>query len=120
MKKINIRCYKTLANVYPGVYNYPVYYLSYEGWANFSFVTCIECGELFVIDWENPKTKGLGIDEIAGSTLCPTCNSYLKDTVKPYPQNIKLPNGKVGKYIPDNYIPPEDESIILEVLEIHP
>jgi hypothetical protein len=64
MKKKKIRCYKTLAHVAPNIY-YPVYFLSYEGWSNFTLETCINCGELFVIDWENPKTKELNIKEIA-------------------------------------------------------
>jgi hypothetical protein len=51
IKKKKIRCYKTLANVYPGVFNYEVYYLVYESWSFFSFATCMNCGELFGIDW---------------------------------------------------------------------
>jgi hypothetical protein len=109
-----------LAHVAPGVYNYPVYVLFHEGSSHFSFVTCTNCGELFVIDWENPKTKGLTLRDIAASTNCPTCNSPLRDTLRDYPQTIKLPNGQFGSFTPDNYIPPDNETIIVEFFEIVP
>jgi hypothetical protein len=120
MTKRKVRCFNKLANVYPGIFNYPVYYVAYEGWSNYSFATCISCGELFVIDWENPETEGLNINEIAGSESCPKCNSFLRDTIRNYPKAIKLPDGKIGSYIPDTYIPPDDESLIVEVFEIKP
>lgn len=120
MKKKKIRCYKTLANVYPGVNNYTVYFLVYEGWSNFSLTTCLNCGELFVIDWENHITNGSSIVEVAGSCTCPTCNSLLKDTLRNYPQSIRLPNGNIGSFTPDNFIPADEESLILEVFEITP
>jgi DNA-directed RNA polymerase subunit N (RpoN/RPB10) len=120
MTKIKIRCFKTLANVYPGIYNFPVYYLAYEGWSNYSLATCINCGELFAVDWENSKTKGLKIIELAASNRCPTCNASLSDTLRNYPQEIKLPNGKIGHYTPDTHIPPDEKSIIIEVFEISP
>jgi hypothetical protein len=120
MTKRKVRCFKKLANVYPGIFNYPVYYLTYEGWSNYSFATCINCGELFVIDWENPQTEGLNINEIAGSESCPVCNAFLRDTIRDYPQTIKLPDEKIGSYMPDTYIPPDDESLIIEVFEIKP
>jgi hypothetical protein len=120
MKRIKVRCYKALANVYPGVFNHPVYYLTYEGWANYSLSTCINCGELFAIDWENPKTKGLNIHEIAGHDPCPKCKVLLSSSIRDYPNTIKLPDGKIGSYIPDNYIPPDHESLIIEVFELVP
>ena len=120
MNKKKIRCYKVLAHVAPHIHNYPVYFLSYEGWSNFTLETCINCGELFVIDWENPKTKGLNIKEIVSSKRCPTCSFPLKDTIKDYPKTIKLSNGQLGSYTPDNFIPPDNESLIKEFYEIIP
>ncbi len=114
MRKRKIRCYKAFINDYPSVNDYPVYYLAYEGWSIFSLTTCIQCGELFVIDWENPNAKGLSSSEVAGSTCCPTCNSMLKDTMREYPQTIKLPNGKIGTYVPIGIIPPDEESLVLD------
>jgi hypothetical protein len=73
MKKKKIRCYKVHANVRQGAFNYPVYNVVKDGWSNFSLATCTNCGELFVIDWENPATKGLNIVDMAATHLCPTC-----------------------------------------------
>ena len=120
MIKKKIRCYKTLANVYPNLYNYPVYYIVNEGWSNFSLNTCINCGEIFVIDWENPKTQDKSINELASSKICPICNSSLESTIREYPKTIKLSDGKIGSFIPESYIPPDNESLIKEFFEILP
>jgi len=117
--KRKIRCYITLASVAPNIYNYPVYSLFHEGWSNFSLVTCSNCGELFVIDWENPKTKGLTMRDIAASNNCPSCNSPLRDTLQDYPQTIKLPNGQSGSFTPDKSIPP-NEILVVEFFELVP
>ena len=118
MKTRKIRCYETLANVYPGIYNYPVYYLNHDGWSDFSLATCINCGELFVIDWEDPLKEGLSLTEIANALHCPTCNSFLKETIRNYPETIRLTNGKIGSYIPDTYITSDDQSLVKEIYEI--
>lgn len=118
ISKKKIRCFKTFAHVAPNIYNYPVYFLSHEGWSNLSLATCINCGEIFVIDWENPATKGLSLKEIASSNRCPTCNFFLKDTIQDYPKTIRLPNGMIGSYVPETQIPPDNESLIIDFFEI--
>lgn len=118
--KKKIRCYKTFAHVAPNVYNYPVYFLIYEGWSNFSLATCTICGELFVIDWENPSTKGLTTKDVASSSNCPTCKSQLKDTIQDYPKTIRLSSGKIGSYTPETFILPNTESLVKEFFEIVP
>src|SRR6185369_11776563 len=118
--KKKIRCYKTFARVAPNVYNHLVYFLPYEGWSNFSLTTCINCGELFVIDWENPATQGLSIKQIASSNICPTCGCILSNTIQEYPKTIKLSNGQLGSFIPETHMPPDNESLINEFFEIIP
>jgi hypothetical protein len=71
-----------------------------------------------VIDWENPKTKGLNIEQIADSHKCPTCNSNLTETIRDYPKMIKLKNGEIRSFVPSNQIPPDNESFIKEFYEI--
>jgi hypothetical protein len=105
-----------LAHVFPGIYNYQVYYVIYDGWSNVSLATCINCGELFVIDWENPKS----ISEIAASKTCPKCDAVLNDTLRNYPEVIRLPNGELGSYIPDTIIPPDNESVAIDFFELRP
>ncbi|MCW3088600.1 MAG: hypothetical protein JWQ78_1986 [Sediminibacterium sp.] len=113
MEKKPIRCYKEFAHVYPGIYNYEVYCMIYEGWSNFSLVTCMNCGELFVIDWENPLTEKRSIESLAENKLCPSCNIPLKESIKEYPQNIRLKDGKVGSFAVSNRIPEDDESLVM-------
>jgi DNA-directed RNA polymerase subunit RPC12/RpoP len=90
----------------------------YEGWSKNSLATCIECGELFVIDFENPKFDNLNLIEIVGNTFCPKCNSKLKDTIKEYPKHIKLVNGEIGSFVSNQFIPNDNETIIAEFYEI--
>jgi hypothetical protein len=120
MIKKKIRCYKVFANVFLGIYNYTVYCMLREGWSNLSLSTYINCGELFVINWENPKTHKKTINEIAGISCCPTCGFLLNDTLREYPKTIKLSNGKLGSFVPNNFIPPDCETEILDFFEIIP
>ena len=91
-----------------------------DGWSAFSLVTCIKCGEIFVIDLENPKTFEKSINEIASTNTCPNCNSFLRDSLSKYPKSIKLPNGKIGSFIPQNIIPKDEETFLIEFYEIIP
>ena len=50
MRKGSVMCFQILAKVTPSLYNYPVFVFNYEGWSNFKLYTCINCGELFVVD----------------------------------------------------------------------
>jgi hypothetical protein len=98
--------------------DFPIYFIVYEGWSNFSLATCINCGEIFVIDLENPNTFSLSLEQIAEKSVCPTCNSNLKETIRGYPQTIRLPNGKLDNFRPSNIIPSDEGSIIMDFFEI--
>jgi hypothetical protein len=41
-----------------------------------------------VVDWENPKTKGMSVYEMEYSEDCPKCNVALKNTLRNYPEVI--------------------------------
>ncbi len=71
MKKRAIRCLSTYVKVHE-VYNNEVLYPLSGGWASFSSATCINCGELFVIDKEGTITDNL-LKQIANGKICPKC-----------------------------------------------
>lgn len=120
MKKRSIRCYKVYANVYQGVYNYLIYIPLQDGWSSFSFVTCMSCGEIFVIDWDNPITERMSISEIAGNQLCPICKLTLRDTLKKFPEYIRLANGQIGTYNVSKFFSSDNESHVIDFFEIVP
>lgn len=120
MKKVSVRCNKEYVNVFSGVYNHPVFFPLRGGWSSFSIVTCINCSELFVIDWENPATEGLTTADIAGNKNCPTCEASLKLTLRKYPEFILLPQGKVGSFNPKDFISSNDESQFCDFFELLP
>jgi uncharacterized Zn-finger protein len=118
MTKKKIRCLIKYENVALGVYNHKVFIPLKSGWSNNSLVTCTNCGELFVIDWENPETKNLSVQQIAGSSLCPSCNVVLSSYLASYPATIKISENQFGSFN-DKFISNEVEgSEIVEFYEL--
>lgn len=120
MDKVKLRCFKEFAQVYPGVFNHPVYFTIFDGYVSFKLYTCINCGELFAIDLENPHIADMTAKKIAGDQSCPTCNDSLKRTLEEYPKTIRLADGRLGSFDPGNYIPPDDASEFLHIYEVKP
>ncbi len=117
MKSRLIRCYRGFAAL-PGKANIEVFYtLPDFGYSNKLF-TCIECGELFIIDFENPNFAGKTAEQITTNALCPKCGKRLGETIRAYPENFHAEDGRVGHFKPDHIIPPDSESIVKEFLEI--
>src|SRR5206468_3294576 len=76
MKPRLVRCYRGFASL-PGKANIEVFYTVPDfGYSNKLF-TCIECGELFIIDFENPNFAGKTAEQIAATALCPKCGKRL-------------------------------------------
>lgn len=120
MQKKKIRCLIKYENVALGIYNYKVFLPLKDGWSNNSLVTCTNCRELFVIDWENPETENLSVKQIAGSTLCPTCNVVLSLYLADYPATIRISENQFVSFN-DEAISNQDEgSEIVEFYELRP
>jgi hypothetical protein len=117
MKPRLVRCYQAFASI-PGRANSEVYYTVPDfGYGNKLFI-CIECGKLFLIDFENPNFAGKTARQIAGETTCPDCKKLLRETLHAYPETFRTADGVVGHFEPDKIIPPDSESIVKEFLEI--
>jgi predicted RNA-binding Zn-ribbon protein involved in translation (DUF1610 family) len=80
--------------------------------------TCIECGKLFVIDFENPAFSGKTAKQIAANTVCPNCGESLAGSICAYPENFRADDGRIGHFEPDRIIPPDSESLVKEFAEI--
>jgi hypothetical protein len=120
MQKKKIRCLIKYENVALGVYNYKVFLPLKDGWSNNSLVTCTNCGELFVIDWENPETENLSVKQIAGSTLCPTCNVVLSLYLADYPATIRISENQFVSFNDEAISNQEEGSEIVEFYELRP
>lgn len=117
MKTRLVRCYKGFASL-AGKFNIEVFYTIPEmGYWNKLFV-CVKCGALFVLDSENPRSRGRTIEDIVSGVLCPKCNSHLRETIRDYPQNFLTDDGSVGHFEPERIIPPDSQSITKEFFEI--
>lgn len=117
MKLRLVRCYRGFASLH-GKANVEVYYTIPDfGYSNRLF-TCIECGELFMIDFENPNFAGKTAGQIAANVVCPKCGKRLANSIRAYPENFRTEDGRVGHFEPDHFIPPDSESIMKTFLEI--
>jgi len=120
MKKKKIRCFKIYESIGNSTYNYEIIIPLKSGWCNNTLVTCKNCGELFVIDWENPATENLSILDIAGSSVCPTCQSQLKDIVASYPHTIRVSEGVFGSFNESGITHSNVQTEVLEFYELRP
>ena len=80
--------------------------------------TCIECGEIFVIDFENSNLAGKTAGQIAGNTTCPKCRTPLRESIRSYPENFRANNGQIGHFKPERIIPPDSDSLVMAFLEL--
>ena len=117
MKLRQIRCYRGFAWV-PGKFNIDIFYTTSDFGYGKQLFTCIECGELFVIDFENPSFAGKTAEQIAADATCPKCAKALQETIRSYPQNFRAEDGQIGHFEPDRIIPPDSESLVKEFWEV--
>jgi hypothetical protein len=116
MKPRKVRCYRGYASV-PARWNIEVFYTVPDMYL-IKLFTCIECGEIFVIDFENPSFAGKTAQEIAGDTVCPKCGKPLRETIRPYPENFRTDDGREGHFEPERIIPPDSESFVKDLWEL--
>ena len=118
MKRLSIRCYKGFAAL-PAKFNIEVFYTIPDMGYSRKLFTCINCGEIFVIDFENPRLARKSPEQIAKDSSCPKCGKLLNETIRPYPQNFLTDDGEIGQFKPDHIIPPDSESLVKEFWEIN-
>ena len=117
MKPRLVRCFRGFASL-AGKFNIEVFYtVPDSGYWNKLF-TCIECGELFVIDFENPRFAGKTAEQIAANALCPKCGKRLGETIRAYPENFRADDGRIGHFEHERIAPPDSESFVKEISEL--
>jgi hypothetical protein len=113
MKTRFIRCGRGFASAY-GRWNIEVFFaISGFGYGNRLF-TCIECGELFVVDFENPALFGRNVEQIAMRSICPKCGRSLAQTICPYPENFHIDDGRIGHFEVDRLVQLDSETLVKE------
>ena len=116
MKKIQVRCVKGLGMV-GQLHNMEVVKpLPGFGYSKRLFC-CSECGELFVLDLDNPALNGSGDLPNDLNGACPKCKATLNDHLLPYPENIYV-SGDVAKLDSSNVSYDRDASSVEEFWEI--
>lgn len=86
MKKRLVRCFRGFASAF-GRFNIEVFYTVSDFGYSSKLFTCIECGEIFVMDAENPECSGKSVAQIVGNVACPKCKQALQESLMPYPDN---------------------------------
>lgn len=116
MKKLIVRCVKGLG-VIGLLHNIEVVNpLPGFGYSKRLFC-CSECGELFVLDLDNPALNGSRDLPKDLTGTCPKCKATLNDHLLPYPENIFV-SGAVAKLDVSNVSYDRDASSVEEFWEI--
>ena len=76
-----------------GVFNNEIYIMTGGEWTNLCMVTCINCGDLFVFNMQNPKYAEFSIKKVVDGVKCPNCNIQLNESIEKYPQTFRTTNG---------------------------
>ena len=118
MKKRLIRCSVGWGVTNSGVHNIQVFYCNNGfGYHNELFI-CMNCSEIFVVDFENPTSHNKLIQEIAQKLKCPKCSCNLSESLQPYPSTFRTKDGEIGHFLPKQVS--ETENAIIEFFEITP
>jgi DNA-directed RNA polymerase subunit RPC12/RpoP len=97
MKIKKTRCWKGYAYL-NGINNIEVYYIAVSFGYGHTLYTCKKCGEVFVIDFENPRFHNLSINEIVKDIKCPNCNLELINNILKYPETFVYKN-ELGHFV---------------------
>jgi len=118
MRKKSIRCYRVNADLV-GEKNGTIFYTTPDFGDSPHLYSCLECGEIFVVDPERAYYSGKSVDTVIEDISCPGCSAKLSETLKPYPDSFLSVSGIIESFEPDKIIPPESESIIEEFWDIY-
>ena len=118
MKKRKTRCYLAYCEA-GGIFNNEVLYTADDGYRT-ELGTCINCGTVFVVDRENPRSANLSLHELACDLECPECGSSLRNSIRKYPDFFVGQGGRIGSFRPSPVIPSDQQSRVVELWEIQP
>jgi hypothetical protein len=95
-----------------------VYLPNTGGWFSLELAICINCGELFVIDRDNPSLSNRKLEDIGKQKVCLTCQSILEVTLRSYPSNFLTESGRIANFSEPTFIPDDQDTKIIEVWEL--
>jgi hypothetical protein len=79
-----------------------------------SLITCLTCGAVFAVTVAKEVYCGPPLEQKLSGTLCPECERPLGGNWASYPDTY-VANGKVFSYDRPNAMPPDSESIVVEL-----
>jgi DNA-directed RNA polymerase subunit RPC12/RpoP len=115
MKKIRVRCWKAIAGC-AGENRQPVYFTAPDFGDVPRLYVCSQCGALFAVDPEEERYSKRNFEKEKNRMKCPECQNGL-GALLPYPQSYRNESsGEVEHFErPSRAIPPDGQSIILEM-----
>ena len=116
MKKRFVRCCVGWGVTDKGIHNVKVFYSCNGFGYRIDLFMCMNCGEIFVVDFGNPHFHDKSIQEITQGLKCPTCSCELAKCIQAYPAIFRTKNGDIGHFIPEQI--PSLENEVVEFYEI--
>ena len=118
MNKRKTRCYLAYCEA-GGIFNNEVFYTASDGY-RVELATCIKCGAVFVLDRENPAAANRSLSELTAKLHCPECGYALEQSIRAYPGTFVGKGGHLGSFTPTTIIPPDEQSLVVELWELAP
>jgi DNA-directed RNA polymerase subunit RPC12/RpoP len=115
MEKLKVRCWKAVAGC-AGENQQTIYFTVPDFYEAHRLYVCPKCGALFAVDPEAEYYLKRDFEREKHGMRCPVCQNRLTDLL-PYPESYRDEStGEIEHFDrASNTIPPDDESIILEV-----
>lgn len=111
MNKRAVRLYKTCVDT-TAEYNAEIFFLMQDGYAMQLF-QCGRCGELFILDLEDPATPGKPYRQHLQGKDCPACGAALEESAYCYPRHYRTRSGAIGAAdVPHNVSGTDTETLL--------
>src|SRR4051794_40107649 len=118
MRRLKIRCYTAYVEA-RGIFNNEVIYTVPEGY-RLDLASCTSCGEIFVVDREDPAIGDRPLSAVRDDVSCPGCGSALNEAMEPYPDVFIASDGLLATFQRPSNIPPDADSSVREFWALEP
>ena len=117
MKKVQVRCWRIHVRSPEGGEDIFITYP--EDNSGHSLISCLGCGHVYAVTVAKEVYVGPSLKEKICDMYCIKCGAPLTETYAPYPEQYRNSKGNICKYQRSDIIPNDEDSIIVELLDIY-
>lgn len=117
MRKVQVRCWRIHVPSPEGEENILITYP--EDNSGHSLISCLGCGHVYAVTVAKEVYVGPPIKEKLCDMHCIQCGASLSETYAPYPEQYCDSKGNIYEYHRSELIPNDEDSIIVDLLDIY-